>query len=545
MLILILFAFMGGIITVLSPCILPLLPIILSSTADPSKKRPLGIVVGFVASFTLFTLTLSTIVRISGIPADSLRNLSVIILVIFGLTLIIPKIQSEIEKIFSYLSRFTPNSQNKTGFTGGLIIGASLGLLWTPCVGPILASVISLAISGEVTGSALLITASYSAGTAIPMFLIIRGGQSALQKVPWLVHNSSRIQKAFGILMILTALAIYQNIDRRFQTWFLETFPSYGTGLTALEDNEFVSKALKSFRLQTTDDSLQNGRPMNEVIDEMMDYPEASEIIPGGEWLGSSPLTIKELTDRDKVVLIDFWTYSCINCIRTLPYLRSWWEKYQDDGLIIIGVHTPEFEFEKDINNLKAAVGDFDLKYPIVQDNNYETWKAYQNRYWPAKYLIDKDGRIRYTHFGEGKYDETEAKIQELLSETGRNITDTIDNPSYDIESQTPEIYLGSTRYNGIGYVSFRGDWNQTPEYIESTEGSEIILDFYSKDVFLVMRSDKPTNVKVFLDGKEQESITVTVDKLYELVKLEKPGGHTLRLEFKDIGTQVFAFTFG
>ncbi len=255
MLILVLFAFIGGIITVLSPCILPLLPIILTSSAAGDKKRPLGIVTGFIASFTFFTLFLSAIVQATGIPANSLRNISVVILIIFGLTLIVPPIQEQIEKLFTYFSRFAPNSQNITGFGGGLIIGASLGLLWTPCVGPILASVISLAISDEVTGSALAITLAYSIGTSLPMFLIIRGGQKALQKVPWLVRNSGRIQKIFSVLMILTAFAIYANIDRKFQTWFLNTFPHYGAGLTSLEDNQFVQNALESFH--PTDDEQQ------------------------------------------------------------------------------------------------------------------------------------------------------------------------------------------------------------------------------------------------------------------------------------------------
>jgi cytochrome c biogenesis protein CcdA/thiol-disulfide isomerase/thioredoxin len=543
MLILILFAFIGGIITVLSPCILPLLPIILSSTAARGKKRPFGIVAGFVLSFSFFTLFLSTIVQATGIPADSLRNISVIILIVFGLTLLIPQIQAQIEKLFSYLSRFTPNSQNRTGFGGGLIIGASLGLLWTPCVGPILASVISLAITGEVTGSALFITLAYSLGTAIPMFLIIRGGQGALQKVPWLVKNSGKIQKAFGILMILTALAIYLNVDRRFQTWFLRTFPSYGTGLTAIEDNEFVRNALDAAGNNSSDNDM-FGKPMNEILnDATTNYPEAPEIIPGGEWFNSAPLTINFL--RGKVVLIDFWTYSCINCQRTFPYLRSWWEKYKDDGLVIIGVHTPEFEFEKKAENLKQAITDFELTYPIVQDNNYSTWRAYNNRFWPAKYLIDKEGRIRYTHFGEGAYDETESEIQKLLGEMGTTVDEPIDNPDYVIESRTPEIYLGAKRYNGTGYVRFTGDWELTSEYAESSAGATITLDFYSKDTFIVMRSDQPTRVKTYLDGKELESLTINRDKLYELVRLEEPGAHSLKLEFLDSGTQAFAFTFG
>lgn len=540
MLILLLFAFIGGIITVLSPCILPLLPIILSSTAGGGRKRPLGIVAGFILSFTFFTLFLSTIVQATGISANALRNTSVFILIIFGLTLIIPKVQAQIEKLFVYFTRFTPNSQNKTGFSGGILIGASLGLLWTPCVGPILASVISLAISGEVTGSAFLITLAYSAGTAIPMFGIIVGGRTALTRVPWLVRNSGNIQKAFGILMIITAIGIYQNVDRKFQSYILEKFPQYGTGITAIEDNEFVQNALNG----STQNSDMIGKPMNEVTD-IGNYPIAPEIVSEGQWFNSEALTIKELTEQNKVVLIDFWTYSCINCIRTLPYLRDWWSKYEDDGLVIIGVHTPEFEFEKDPENLQEAINDFDIKYPVVQDNDYKTWRAYNNRYWPAKYLIDKNGRIRYTHFGEGEYDETEEMIQKLLSEDGEEVSEVINNPDYEIASRTPEIYLGSQRYNGQAYTSFSGDWEQTEEYIESTEGSVIELKFFSKDVFLVMSSEEETNVKVFLDGEEIDSVEVMKDKLYELVKLEEPGEHTLRLEFLNSGLKAFAFTFG
>ena len=550
MIILLLFAFIGGVITILSPCILPLLPIILSSTTGSGTKRPFGIVAGFVLSFTFFTLFLSTIVQATGVPANSLRNISVVILVIFGLALIIPQVQAQIEKLFYYFQRFAPQVKTGSprgseatlrGFGGGLIIGASLGLLWTPCVGPILASVISLAISGEVTGSALLITLAYSLGTAIPMFLIIRGGQDALQKVPWLLRNSGKIQKAFGVLMILTAIAIYQNIDRRFQSWFLEAFPSYGTGLTAIEDNELVRNALQGAGKNTED---MVGKPMSDLTDKM-NYPIAPEIIPGGEWFNSEPLIVKELTNQNKVVLIDFWTYSCINCIRTLPYLRDWWEKYEDDGLVIIGVHTPEFEFEKDINNLKQAVADFELKYPIVQDNNYATWKAYNNRFWPAKYLIDKDSRIRYTHFGEGKYDETEMMIQKLLSETGQEISEEINTQTYSIDSRTPEIYLGSRRYNGQGYLNLSGGWKSTPEYIESSPGSTVTLNYFSKDVFLVMSSDTETRVRITLDGEIQDTIIVRTDKLYDIIRLQSPNQHVLELEFLDAGTQVFAFTFG
>lgn len=245
MIILITFAFIAGIVTILSPCILPILPIILSSTVDDSgKKRPLGVVVGFVLSFTFFTLFLSSIVRVTGIPAESLRYVSIIILILFGLSLLIPQLQFFIEQQFTKLARFAPNRQKHHGFIGGVIIGLSLGLLWTPCVGPILASVISLALTGTVTTEALFITLAYSLGTAIPMFIIMLTGSTALKKVPWLLRNTSKIQKAFGVLMIVTAIGIFFNVDRQFQNYILNTFPQYGTGLTTIEDNEKVKEEL-------------------------------------------------------------------------------------------------------------------------------------------------------------------------------------------------------------------------------------------------------------------------------------------------------------
>lgn len=244
MLLLILFAFLAGIVTVLSPCILPLLPIILTS-ADPTQKRkPLGVVLGFIASFTFFTLFLSTIVRASGISADSLRYFSVIVLALFGISLLIPWLQLQLELLFSRFAQYAPNSQGKSGFGGGILVGLSLGLLWTPCVGPILASVITLALSGTVTLQAAFITLAYAVGTALPMFAIMAAGSTALRSVPWLVRNTHAIQQVFGVLMIATALAITFNLDRQFQTWILTTFPSYAESLTQFEENTAVKTEL-------------------------------------------------------------------------------------------------------------------------------------------------------------------------------------------------------------------------------------------------------------------------------------------------------------
>ena len=534
MLLLILFAFLAGIVTILSPCILPILPVVLSGSVGGGKRRPFGIVTGFVASFTIFTLLLSTIVKVTGISADSLRLFSIVIIFTFGLSLILPGFQSLVEKIFARLPQL--KSTDRDGFIGGLILGLGLGLLWTPCVGPILASVISLALTGTVTFSAFAITLAYSLGTAIPMFIVIYSGRSILGR---LQPYSVLIQKIFGLLMILTALALYFNLDRKLQTYILQTFPNYGAGLTRLEDNPVVQKQLGQLNATPMPKS-KIGQPMNEFLPSSLpDYGLAPQLIPGGQWFNSEPLKLSDL--KGQVVLIDFWTYTCINCIRTLPYLKAWDEKYRDKGLVIIGVHTPEFEFEKNPDNVKKAIADFGLKYAVIQDNDYATWNAYSNRYWPAKYLIDKDGHIRYTHFGEGEYDATEKAIQQLLA-----VDMPVDNPTYQITARTPELYLGTVR-RVSGYFTTTGTWDYSDEYAHPSSGAVLTLDFNAKDAFLVMApaDSLPGRVKVFLDDELQTTITVDSDKLYDLVRLPAPGSHKLRLEFLDSNINLFAFTFG
>lgn len=563
MFLLIAFAFLAGLVTVLSPCILPLLPIILSSTDESGKQKPLGVVTGFVLSFTFFTLFLSSLVQLFNFPADNLRAFSIVILILFGLSLLIPKIQLWLEILFGRLANYVPTVKGRPNFVGGLLIGFSLGLLWTPCVGPILASVISLSITGEVSTQSALITFSYALGTALPMLMIMLAGSTALQKVPWLVKNTGKIQKAFGVLMIFTAIGIFFNVDRKFQTFILRTFPGYGVGLTKFEDNQKVREALKQINQRPVDEKLM-GEPMSDVTKK---GPMAPELILGGSWLNSEPLSLERL--RGKVVLIDFWTYSCINCQRTLPYLKNWWEKYQKDGLVIIGVHSPEFEFEKNLKNVESAAQDFSLTYPIMQDNNFATWRAYDNHYWPAKYLIDKNGYVRYTHFGEGEYDETERVIQNLLNETGAEVSANIDNPDYKIETKTPELYLGYGRLQNLvspekiindqvikytnpkvlplNRFSYSGDWRIAREYSAPTQNAILTLNFDAKNVFLVMRptAELSGKVKVYLDGSFVKEVLVESDSLYQLIELDSAGQHQLKLEFIDSNTEIYAFTFG
>ena len=575
MIILILFAFVAGIVTILSPCILPILPIVLAGSVTGGKRRPYGVATGFILSFAFFTLLLSSIVKATGVSATTIRLLSIVVVAVFGLTLVISRMQVVFERLISKLSAIAPKqSVSDGGFWGGLVIGGSLGLVWTPCVGPILASVLTIAATATVGGESIIITLAYSFGTAIPLLLIIHGGRTLLQKNPWLLQNSAKIQKAFGVLMIVTAVSIFFNFDRRFQRYILTKFPNYGLGLTSFEKNKFVTNELE----QLEKSSKENKKGVERMVDFLKsDLGSAPEFIVGGKWFNSKPLTVKEL--RGKVVLVDFWTYTCINCIRTLPYIEAWHEKYKDKGLVVVGVHTPEFEFEKDPKNVEAAIKDFGLTYPIMQDNNYATWEAYNNRYWPAKYLIDRDGKIYYTHFGEGAYDQTEKAIQTLLSQLGQDVSSSkINNPTYTVRAQTPESYLGAGRIQYFASpetiepnkemtftipgsipkntFAYGGMWTVGDEYAMPASGASLLLHFNAAGVYLVMRpKNKGGRIRVSFDGTVVENgagedvksgvVTVTEDRLYRLIKLNDAGDHILKLEFLDGDVELFAFTFG
>jgi len=509
---------------------------------------------------------LTLIVNLTGISADFLRYFAIVVIGLFGLVLVLPRLQAAFEIFASKVASKGQALQSgksqigaETGFWGGTAIGVSLGLVWTPCVGPILASVISLALTESANFQAVLITLAYSIGTAIPMLVILYGGRALVSKFSFLTRNLGKIQKVFGVLMILTALALFFNLDRKFQTYVLDKFPGYGSGLTSIEDNEIVQQELeKLYQDDSKKEPLESG-----------ELQKAPELIYGGEWFNSEPLKIGEL--KGKVVLVDFWTYSCINCQRTFPYLRDWHEKYSDQGLVIIGAHTPEFEFEKNPSNLQKAIDDFDLQYPIFQDNNYETWRAYENHWWPSKYLIDHEGNLVYNHHGEGRYEETEKLIQELLAEAGYNPDSNFVDYSYETYSQTPETYLGYRRIKGFAStpdineevltnyespetlaenrIAFSGDWTINDYYsVPGGEGSAIEINFESMKVFLVMNpaEGEVGKVRVLLDGEVVvEEVVVDEDKLYDLIDLEEPGRHLLRLEFLDDNTEVYAFTFG
>ncbi len=592
MVLLIAFSFLAGLVTILTPCIWPLLPIILSSTiagGATSHRRPLGITLGIIISFSIFTLVISSLVSLFHIDPNVLRLIAVVVIAFLGLSMLIPALSEFLQNLISRLTgTIGQRFQTKgTGFLGGFITGLSLGIIWSPCAGPILASIATLAAAGKVSTEVIAITLSYAIGVGIPLFLFSFASQALINRTKFISSHTLQIERVFGILMLLTALAIYTNYDVYLQNQILQKFPGLNTALNGFENSSVVKQelnVLKGTSSQTPQVIDQNGL--------FNANQPAPDFTGGTTWLNSQPLTISSL--KGKVVLVDFWTYTCINCIRTLPHVTSWYNTYKDKGFVVVGVHTPEFAFEHDTNNVKNALNLFGITYPVVQDNNYGIWNNYNNQYWPAEYLIDAKGIIRREHFGEGEYDQMEQAIQKLLIENGQHVSSSIQQmPDTTPQGQiSPETYLGANRGqyyypNGslstgtqnyvlsnnppVNSFSLGGQWNITPDNAITGNNSILTYHFSANKVFLVLRpparqaspgvagggqNTNPT-VKVFLDNKivnadvagsdvQNGIVTIDSDRLYNLVDLKgNSGDHILRLEFQNSGIELYAFTFG
>jgi cytochrome c biogenesis protein CcdA/thiol-disulfide isomerase/thioredoxin len=598
MAVLLVFAFVSGIITILSPCILPVLPIVLAGGSSGGRSRPFGVITGFIVSFAFFTLALSAIVQALRIPADSMRYVAIVLIAGFGLVMLVPRLREGFDLAVSRLvSRGggSAGARRREGFGGGLPVGLGLGLIWTPCVGPIMASVISLALTQRVDGGSVFVTLAYSLGTALPMLAAMLGGRALIARLPFLSRNAGRIQKVFGAVMILMGVALAFQWDRVVQTAILRAFPSYGAGLTAIENIAPVRSALQArsggpVARKVSATTVFAGAPEDAAGTELGDYGEAPRFVAGGPWFNTDPsargpaggttaapspaLDLGSL--RGKVVMVDFWTYSCINCIRTLPYLRSWYEAYKDKGFVIVGVHSPEFAFEKVSANVARAMRDLGVTWPVVQDNDYAQWTAYGNRYWPAHYFIDARGRVRYWHFGEGGYAESEGIIRKLIAEAGATLDSAIVTAAAPkLADQTPETYLGYERGKGFasavdaeadkpvayrparlpaaGEWNLQGTWTITGQYIQPDTTGSLWIRFNAKDVYLVAEPSRPGgSVAAFLDGfpaadtKDLRGGVVKPDtsRLYHLVALPSGGEHLLKLDVKE-GVKLYSFTFG
>src|SRR6478735_1267576 len=421
-------AFAAGIVTAVSPCVFPVLPILFAGGASGGRRRPYAIIAGLVTSFAVFTLIATWLLRQLHLPQDFLRNLSIGLLFLVAASLIFPQVGVWIERPLARLSRRAPNSD----LGGGFLLGASLGLVFVPCGGPIIGAISANAARVHLGWQTVAITLAYALGAALPMLAIAALGQRATRRIRM---NAQALRMGLGIVLALAALALVFNADTKLQTWF----PDYTHALQGVERSSIARDELA--KLQRRGPSPFKAQT---AADKLTDYGPAPDFAGISEWINSKPLTLQRL--RGKVVLVDFWTYSCINCLRTLPHLEAWNAAYRKDGLVILGVHTPEFAFEHVTSNVRAAVKRLGIKYPVVQDNRFKTWDNYSNQYWPAEYLIDKTGHVRHTHFGEGKYGETEHMIRDLLGARGADAPKLADPTPTDL--LTPETYLGYERLN-------------------------------------------------------------------------------------------------
>ena len=583
--VLVVFAFVAGMGTALSPCVLPVLPALLSAGATGGRRRPLGIVLGLTVTFAVTIIGLSSVVHGVGLGAGFTRTLAIVALGLFGVVVAFPAVGDRIEAPLSRLARFGPRTGGD-GFWSGVLVGGALGFLYAPCAGPILAAVISV---GAASGRSIAVGVAYALGSAAVLLLLALGGRAVVERVRR-AGRGPQIRQALGGVMILTAVAMAANLDVRFQTTIADHLPAALVDPTrGIEQSSAARRQLARLRAPSRFETAQAhataatpaGAAIDASVPKLPRLGAAPDFTGTQRWFntpGGRPLTLASL--RGRVVLIDFWTYTCINCIRTLPHLKAWDSAYRKDGLTIVGVHTPEFGFEHDAGNVQQAIHQNGLRYPVVQDNDVATWNAWGNQYWPAEYLIDAHGEVRYVHFGEDDATQGEAAIRALLRErgagrlgNGATVTTTFDPAP----QATPETYLGTERSErldpppvsgthdygtaratpSLSHFAFGGTWTIGPQQALAGAGAALTARVQGKDVYLVLapRAGGGGRVRVALDGRpigpaaagsdvHHGLIAVGRQRLYHLVHVPSVQTHTLALRF-DPGVSGYAFTFG
>jgi cytochrome c biogenesis protein CcdA/thiol-disulfide isomerase/thioredoxin len=540
-------AFVAGVVTAISPCVLPVLPIVLAGGATGGRRRPYAIVAGLVASFTAFTLAATALLSALGLPDDLLRNIAIGVVLLVGVSLLVPPVGRLVERPFQALGRHQPGDAG-----GGFLLGASLGLLFTPCAGPVIAAVAVLAATSRFSVESVLVTLAYALGAGVVLLLFALAAQSGMN-LQGLRRRAPQLRPALGALIAGAAVLMIFGLDLKLATYV----PGYTHSLQRVE---------RAAAAQREIDRLVAGRRHVLPESELRDFGQAPEFQEIDRWFNSKPLTLASL--RGKVVLIDFWTYSCINCLRTLPYVKRWAATYRRAGLVVVGVHTPEFAFEHVPANVERAVRSLGVDYPVALDNGYETWSAWGNQYWPAKYLVDRQGHVRYAHFGEGEYQRSEDVIRRLLAEKAlpKPVSASIRDQT-PTERLTPETYLGSARIDRFvgsrlipgreadysipkvvpqSSFGYGGRWTVEKERIVAGRNARLRLSFHARKVFLVLgANDRTGTVQVTVDGRSLQTVQVTEDRLYTLAELPgEAANHTLDLSFSP-GTEAYAFTFG
>jgi cytochrome c biogenesis protein CcdA/thiol-disulfide isomerase/thioredoxin len=505
----------------LSPCILPVLPLILAGGATGDRRKPYGIILGFILSFTVFSLLSRQLLGALGVGEDTVRTVSYALLGLMGIVILVPVLNEKFSVLTQGLAARAQNVKTGEGFCGGVTLGLLIGLVWTPCAGPILGPALAQVIQARTSAEAALTIFLFSLGAAGPMLAVVLTGKAMVQKF---APHTALIRNVIGVIFILFA----------------------GLGFAGVNVGALATGVVASAPIADSE-GLKGG----------IEKPYAAPGFDGAvKWINSEPLKLADL--KGKVVLVDFWTYSCINCLRTLPYLRDWHEKYHDKGLVIIGVHAPEFAFEGKPENVAAAVKKYDVKWPVAMDNNFRVWDAYGNRFWPAHYLIDREGRVVYTHFGEGHYDVTEHDIRHLLGLKGAEKLDSGKDVTSDM--QTPETYLGTGRaeneQTGSGapplhHWKLAGAWKRNREMITAGDGGDTLtLHFHAQKVFLVMGASGGGTVDVEVTGSgtaadvKNGRVKVGQPRAYEIARLPQAGEGTVTIKVPGAGLSAYAFTF-
>ncbi len=582
-------AYLGGVLTIVSPCILPVLPFVFARTGQPFVKSGLPLLVGMALTFAL----VATLAAVGGGWVVQLnqygRWLALVFVALFGLTLLLPQLAERLTRpLVAAGSRLSEaagvDARPRPG--ASFLIGVATGLLWAPCAGPILGLLLTgAALQGASIQTTFLLLA-YAAGAATSLALALLLGGKVFIAMKRSIGAGEWVRRGLGAAMLAGVAAIALGLD----TGVLARFSTASTG--GIEQALVEKLSGKSPRNSAAPNTIAEGAV--QVADKTPGtLPVEGNLPPldgAVQWLNSPPLDAQAL--KGKVVLVDFWTYSCINCLRSLPYVKAWAEKYRDQGLVVIGVHAPEFAFERDVSNVTKAMKDLGITYPVAIDNEFKIWRAFNNEYWPAHYFADAQGRIRYHHFGEGAYAESERVIQQLLREAGAaKVADGLISAQADGVQmapdsdavQSPETYVGYQRaehfvpetalvpdkvaaYNppaqlALNDWSLGGQWHVGPERATaSAPASRIVYRFHARDLHLVLGPDadgKPVRFKVLIDGKApgdahgmdvapDGSGTVTDQRLYQLVR-QSDGvtDRTFSIEFLDPGASAYAFTFG
>jgi cytochrome c biogenesis protein CcdA/thiol-disulfide isomerase/thioredoxin len=579
---LVLIGFLGGLITGISPCILPVLPVIFFSGAQTARAdsveesgggvatmvktkrslsealRPYWVIAGLVLSFSLVTLLGTALLSLLHLPQDAIRWAGLVALTAIGLGLIFPRFEEMLEKPFSRIPQLQM-SQGKSGFG----LGLALGVLYVPCAGPVLAAIVVAGATGSIGLDTIALTLSFAIGAALPLLFFALAGQRVAERVGTFRRHQRRIRLIGGITMLVFAVALVFNVPAKLQ----RAIPDYTGGLQdrVVASDDIQEKLNLGGLVNDQNSELSNCTNGARELESCGTAPDIKGIAGWLNTPGGAPIDLKSL--RGKVVLIDFWAYSCINCQRAIPHVVDWYSKYKDSGLEVIGVHSPEYAFEKVQSNVVSGAADLGITYPVALDNSLSTWTNYRNRYWPAEYLIDANGTVRHIKFGEGDYDVTENLIRQLLTDANPSVE--LPAPSESVDTtpasgQTPETYLGvgkMVNYGGTDLYdegtatfnypanladdsfAYRGRW--TLDYQGATaesDNSTIALKYNAKDVYIVAGGEG--NVTVTRNGETRAVPISGPPTSHQIVDGDQVARGELEVRLSK-GLQAFSFTYG